>query len=219
MIMTKIARRTLVIVLFVCSVYAILRYHVFKGVEWTHFPLFIMNKIFAFSGFVLLLLSFALEPVYRRLGPLWFESRKYIGRSGFVLIIIHILMSFLLFRPAVYDKFFGAEGNLNAIGEWSMLAGVMGIAAYILIQNSYSKMEESSGFQAFIRSPFFGLTALLFSAFHVGILGFEGWMTPGDWPGGMPSISLVSTALYVLGMLWYAAGISRGSGRHPGTLQ
>lgn len=35
-------------------------------------------------------------------------------------IIIIVIMSFMLFRPEIYDKFFAADGALNAIGEWSM---------------------------------------------------------------------------------------------------
>ena len=109
--MTRTARRIIIILIVFAAIYAILRYHIFKGVEWSHFPLFITNKIFAFAGFILLVASIALEPVYRKQGAAWFVTRKFLGRTGMVLIIIHILVSFLLFRPEVYDKFFSADGN------------------------------------------------------------------------------------------------------------
>ena len=93
-----------------------------------------------------------------------------------VLIIIHIIISFLLFRPEVYDKFFAGDGTINAIGEWSMLLESLGIAALTL------------------------------SALHVTIMGFEGWLTPREWPGGMPSITLVSVSVFVIGIIVFLAG-------------
>jgi len=204
--MTRTARRIIIIVIFFTAVYAILRYHIFKGVEWSHFPLFIMNKILAFSGFIILVASLALEPVYRKQGAGWFATRKFLGRTGMVLIIIHILVSFLLFRPEVYDKFFAADGNLNALAEWSMLLGALGIAAYLIMHNTFSKPEEGNGFQKMVMSPAFGITALTLSALHVAIMGFEGWLTPREWPGGMPSITLVSVLVFVVGLIVFLTG-------------
>jgi hypothetical protein len=204
--MHRIAGRIILTVIIFASLYAILRYHIFKGVEWQHFPLFIMNKILAFSGFLLLVLSVGLEPVYGKKGPEWFTMRKFLGRSGLVMIVMHILMSFLLFRPEVYDKFFSADGTLNAVGEWSMLLGTLGIAAYIIMHNTFANPEDGNRFQQWVRSPFYGILALLLSALHVGILGFSGWLTPRDWHGGMPSISLLSVAFFLIAMIILLAG-------------
>jgi hypothetical protein len=131
--MTRTARRITIIVFLFAILYAMLRYHVFKGVEWSHFPLF----------------------------------------------IIYVIMSFLLFRPEIYDKFFAADGASNAIGEWSMLTGAL------------------------------GFTALTLSALHVAIMGFEGWLTPREWPGGMPSITMVSMVVFLTGIIVFLAGQSK----------
>lgn len=199
--MTRTTRRIILFVILFSAIYAILRYHIFKGVEWSHFPLFTMNKILSFSGFLLLVASLALEPVYRKQGEAWFTTRKFLGRTGFVLIIIHITMSFLLFRPEIYDKFFRDDGTINAIGEWSMLMGALGIAAYLIMHNTFSKPEEGNNFQKMVMSPAFGIMALTLSALHVGIMGFEGWLTPREWHGGMPSITLVSVTVFVAGII------------------
>jgi hypothetical protein len=204
--MNKTAGRIIIIVLLFASLYSILRYHIFKDVEWVHFPLFILNKILAFSGFVLLVLSLGLEPVYRRKGPEWFVIRKFLGRSGMMLIVVHIIMSFLLFRPEVYDKFFSSDGTLNAVGEWSMLLGTLGIAAYIIMHNSFTNFEEGNRFQDWVRSPFFGITALTLSAIHITIIGFSGWLTPAEWHGGMPSVSMLSAIFFIIGMILFLAG-------------
>jgi hypothetical protein len=205
----KTALRIILLVIVLCTVYTIVRYYIFKGVEWTHFPLFILNKILALSGFILLVLSLALDPYYRKRGPEWFEIRKYLGRTGFVLVIMHIIMSFLLFRPEVYDKFFAANGNLNSIGEWSMLLGTLGITAYIIIHNSFSHMDEVNRFHRFIRSSLFGITALSLSALHIAVLGFDGWLTPRDWYGGMPSNSLVAVSIFLIGFIIFFLGQSK----------
>lgn len=204
--MTKPAIRIILFVMVFAIVYAVLRYHIFKGVEWSHFPLFIMNKILSFSGFLLLVASLALEPIYRKQGARWFATRKYLGRTGMVLIIIHVIISFLLFRPEVYDKFFAADGTLNAIGEWSMLVGALGIAAYLIMHNTFSKPEEGNGFQQMVMSPAFGIAALTLSALHIAIMGFEGWLTPREWHGGLPSITMVSVAVFLAGIIFFLAG-------------
>jgi len=204
--MIRTTRQIIIFVILFSTIYAILRYHVFKGVEWSHFPLYIMNKILAFSGFILLVASLALEPVYRKHGAAWFTMRKFLGRTGMVLIIIHILVSFLLFRPEIYDKFFNTDGTLNGIGEWSMLMGALGISAYLIMHNTFSKPEEGNGFQKMVMSPAFGVTALTLSALHVAIMGFEGWLTPREWHGGMPSITLVSVSIFVIGLIVFLVG-------------
>ena len=38
-------------------VYSVLRYHIFKGVGWEHLPLFIVNKVMALTGVLLITLS------------------------------------------------------------------------------------------------------------------------------------------------------------------
>ncbi len=204
--MTRTTRRIIIFVILFSAIYAMLRYHIFKGVEWSHFPLFIMNKILSLSGFLLLVASLALEPVYRKQGATWLTTRKFLGRTGMVLIIIHIMISFLLFRPEIYDKFFRVDGSINAIGEWSMLMGALGIAAYLIMHNTFSKPEEGNNFQKMVMSPAFGITALTLSALHVAIMGFEGWLTPREWHGGMPSITLVAVTVFVAGLIVFLVG-------------
>lgn len=209
--MNKTAARIIIITILFASLYTILRYHIFKGVEWSHFPLYSMNKILSFSGFMLLLLSVGLEPFYRKRGHEWFTIRKFLGRTGMMLIVVHIIMSFLLFRPEVYDKFFSPDGTLNAMAEWSMLLGTLGIAAYLIMHNSFSNAEEGNRFQNRVRSPLFGILALLLSTLHVGVMGFSGWLTPGEWHGGMPSTTLISVAFFVIALVIFLAGQARKS--------
>jgi len=84
--------------------------------------------------------------------------------------------------------------------------GSLGIAAYLVMHNTFSKPEEGNGFQKLVMSPAFGIFALTLSALHVAIMGFEGWLTPREWQGGMPSITLVSVSVFVIGLIVFAVG-------------
>ena len=68
------------------------------------------------AAFVLLTMNFALGPL-NNLGASvsqgWLNARKAMGMTGFLLVMLHALMSFLLFSPAVYGKFFGDNGTLT----------------------------------------------------------------------------------------------------------
>ena len=102
-----------------CLVYAIVRYNVFKGVEWTHLPLYIVNKSAAFGGVVFIALAYVVgkwfggtpgsEPVRAK--------AKFFGLAGFGMISMHILMSMVLLSPANYEKFFAESGKLNLGGR------------------------------------------------------------------------------------------------------
>jgi hypothetical protein len=199
--MNRISSRIIITVLILSTLYAILRYHVFKDVAWSRFPLFIMNKAISFAGFILLVISFSAGSFFRKQAGSWHTAQKFLGRTGFVLIILHIVMSLLLFRPEVYDKFFTEEGILNGTGELSMMLGCMGMVALIMIQNSYQNYEKDNFIQKVSRSGGFYLAMLAFSVLHIGILGFEGWMTPREWPGGLPSVSFISAVFFLSALL------------------
>ena len=201
--MNRLSSRIIICVLILTAFYATLRYHVFKEVPWSHFPLFIMNKAISFSGFTLLIISISAGFLFRKKAGTWRAAQKFLGRTGYVLIILHVLMSLLLFRPEVYDKFFTVEGNLNAVGEWSMMLGCLGIIALIMIHNSYQNSEKDNYIQKISRSGGFMLFMLSVSALHIGILGYEGWLTPREWPGGLPSFTLISVLFFLIGSLLY----------------
>jgi len=201
--MNRISSRIIICVIILATLYASLRYHVFKETPLSHFPLFIMNKAISFAGFILLIVSISAQGIFKRQEVTWLVAQKFLGRTGFVLIILHVMMSLLLFRPEVYDKFFTNEGNLNSVGEWSMMLGCLGIIALIMINNSYQNSEKDNYIQKLSRSGGFFLFMLLVSALHVGIMGYEGWLTPGDWPGGLPSITLLSVLFFLLGSILF----------------
>ena len=107
--------------------YAVLRYHIVGPVPWKDFPFFILNKGLCLAAFILLTMNFALGPL-KNLGASvpqsWLGARKAMGMTGFLLVMLHALMSFLLFNPVVFGKFYEDDGTLTLLAGLSMLGGV-----------------------------------------------------------------------------------------------
>lgn len=183
--------------------YAVLRYHVAGPVPWKDFPFYILNKGFSLAAFVLLACNFGFGPL-RNLGvPVpesWLAARKALGMTGFLLVLIHALMSFLLFKPAVYGSFFEADGTLTLTAGLSMLAGVLAFVVLWAYNLSFQTfLREDRAFIAFITSRRFLLVAFLFGGAHLLFMGYAGWMKPAGWHGGLPPISLVAFLFFATG--------------------
>ena len=183
--------------------YAVVRYHIAGPVPWTDFPFFIFNKATSLAAFILLTMNFGFGPL-KNLGvgvpEGWLKARKVLGMTGFLLAVIHALMSFMLFSPAVYGQFFEADGTLTLAAGISMLAGVLAFVVLWAYNLSFqTHLREDQAFIGFITSRKFLLWAMLFGAAHVMFMGYEGWLNPGGWHGGIPPISLVAFTVFVLG--------------------
>ncbi len=185
--------------------YAVLRYHIAGPVPWKDFPLFILNKGLCLAAFILLTLNFTLGPL-KSLGvpvPIgWLNSRKTLGMTGFLLVLIHALISFLLFSPQVYKKFFVADGTLTLLSGLAMLFGVLGFVflwAYNLSFQTF--LRQDAAFIEFITSRKMMLFALTLGGLHLFFMGYQGWLEPAGWHGGLPPISLVAFTFFVMGYL------------------
>ena len=183
--------------------YAIVRYHIAGPVPWKDFPFFIMNKGISLSAFILLTCNFSLGPLSNlgvRVPEGWLNARKAMGMTGFLLVLIHALMSFLLFTPAVYGKFFESDGTLTLLAGLSMLGGILAFVVLWAYNLSFQTfLREDRAYIRFITSRKFMLFALLLGAAHVFFMGYEGWLAPSDWHGGLPPVSLVAFVVFSAG--------------------
>ena len=183
--------------------YAVLRYHVACPVPWKDFPMFILNKGLCLAGFILLTFNFTLGPLNSlgaRVSAGWLNARKALGMTGFLLILIHALMSFILFSPAIYSKFFAPNGTLTLLSGLAMLFGVLGFVflwGYNLSFQTF--LREDTKFIQFITSRKVLLFALVLGGLHLFFMGYEGWLKPAGWHGGLPPISLVAFAFFAVG--------------------
>jgi DMSO/TMAO reductase YedYZ heme-binding membrane subunit len=183
--------------------YAVVRYHVVGTVPWKDFPFFILNKGISLAAFILITCNFGFGPLNNlgvKVPASWLNARKALGMTGFLLVLIHALMSFMLFTPAVYGKFFAADGTLTLLAGLSMLGGILAFVVLWAYNLSFqTHLREDKSFIEFITSRKFLLWAMILGAVHLIFMGYQGWMTPSSWHGGIPPISMVAIAFFVVG--------------------
>ena len=183
--------------------YAVVRYHVAGPVPWKDFPFFILNKGISLSAFILLTLNFGLGPLNNlgiKVSEGWLNARKALGMTGFLLVLIHALMSFMLFSPSVYGKFFEADGTLTLLAGLSMLGGVLAFVVLWAYNLSFqTHLREDHAYIRFITSRNFLLGAMIFGGAHLVFMGYQGWLKPSGWHAGIPPVSLVAFAFFAVG--------------------
>ena len=199
------AGRIITFVILVSIGYAIVRYHIVGPVPWKDFPFFILNKGISLAAFILLTCNFGFGPLNNlgvRIPTGWLNARKALGMTGFLLVLIHALMSFMLFSPSAYGKFFETDGTLTLLGGLSMLGGVLAFVVLWGYNMSFQTyLREDKAFIQFITSRTFLLWAMLLGASHVFFMGYEGWLSPGGWHGGIPPVSLVAFTIFAIGYI------------------
>lgn len=180
--------------------YATVRYNVFKGVPWSDWPAYTANKALAVAGLLLLA-----QAGWRKLGRKpgrtaghRASTRVPMAWAG-ALILSHALVSFGLFTPAYFGKFF-ADGRLNVVGGLSLLAGAAAVGLLELGARSAAGWSR----RAWQRS-LAGLLAL--SVVHTAAPGLAGWFDPAGWPGYLPPLTLLA-CLPALAVLVRQAGLS-----------
>jgi len=167
-------------VVFTMSIgYATLRYNVIKGIPWTDWPLYVLNKAFAVSSIVLLLISVFRYRYRQKYSNA--EIVNFAGISGFM----HIIISLTLLNPTYYDKFF-LNGKLSIPVGISILLGA--VASALFVNKGFFKDLSKSPY-AKIRIP--AILAFIIGL-HTALQGYQGWVTPSAWPGYLPPITLIS---------------------------
>ncbi len=179
----------------VCLLYAIVRYNVFKGVEWIHLPLYIVNKSFAFGGLSFIAASYLSGKwikVYAGDEKRRRSLAKFLGLSGLYFIGMHVFASLAMLSPIYYEKFFLETGKLNLIGELTVLFGIVGVGFLMFpAVTTLPLMYEALGGVRWQRAQRMGYWTLLIAAGHTLVMGYGGWFDTSTWPGGLPPITLL----------------------------
>ena len=127
--------------------------------------------------------------------------------TGFLLVLIHALMSFMLFTPDVYGKFFEPDGSLTLLAGLSMLGGILAFVTLWAYNLSFqTHMREDKVFIGFITSRRFMLFAMLLTLVHLFFMGYQGWLNVSEWHGGLPPISLVAFVLFAAAYVFNLIG-------------
>ncbi len=185
--------------------YAILRYHIVGDVPWKDFPFFILNKGISLTAFILLTLNFSIGPLKNlgvKISEGWLNSRQIIGMTGFLLVLIHALMSFMIFKPEIFSKFFEENGSLTLYAGLSMLGGILAFVVLWIYNFAFkTTLKDNQKFIQFITSRNVLLIAMLFTLVHLFFMGYKGWLKPSGWNGGLPPISLVAFIFFAIGYI------------------
>jgi DMSO/TMAO reductase YedYZ heme-binding membrane subunit len=179
----------------VCLIYAIVRYNVFKGVEWVHLPLYVVNKSFAFGGLSFIAASYLSGKwikVYSGDEKRRRSLTKFLGLTGMYFIGLHVFASLAMLSPVYYEKFFLETGKLSLTGELTVLFGVLGVGFLLFpAVTTLPLMYEALGGVRWQRAQRMGYWTLAMAAGHTFTMGFVGWTDVSTWPGGLPPITLL----------------------------
>ena len=159
--------------------YAVIRYIVFGDVPVRQLPLYVANKGAAMSS--LLLLGMSLLARSR-------ENRKVFGKSGFLLLAAHTVISIAILTPAYFPKYFHADGTFVWRVEGGLAFGVAGIVVGVYLFFAAPNGNGSSSLRRGV-----GRFILIASAIHTALLGYPTWRAIESWPGYLPPITLLAT--------------------------
>lgn len=204
MIQKNHAGKIIAIVSVLSLAYAVLRYHILGNVPWKDFPFYILNKGFSLAGFILITFNFSIGPLNNlgvKVSEGWMNSRQALGMTGFLFVLIHALMSFMIFKPEIFARFFEENGSLTLYAGLSMLGGIISFVILWAYNLAFkTNLKNDKVFIEAITSRKFLLLAMLFSLLHLFFMGFKGWLNPSEW-GGLPPISLVAFTVFTIGYI------------------
>ncbi len=182
----------LILVLFsVMYTYAAIRYHIGKNVPWADW-LFILNKSIAWLAFSLVSLTLIKDQVLNK----YFKAgRKSLGIAGFLLALIHILITVVIFSSEYYPKFY--LGQMISFMGWIYI-GIGATSAVIYLMPFFASLKGLANESRIFRLGKYGVWI---NAFHPLLIGIEGWLTPQSWPLFMPPITLLSLVGLLIAMV------------------
>ncbi len=160
------------------TVYATVRYNVFKGVSWSDWPHYVGNKVLAIASLLLIVLA-----VLRLATPRGRPIRLLMAWAS-AMAVAHTVISLALLEPAYFEKFYAGERLTLSAGASLVLAAM----AFAILQWGKGRPGTSAPVGAV--AP---LSAIAFlSGVHAALPSIAGWFEPAGWPGHMPPITLIS---------------------------
>ncbi|MGF1636233.1 MAG: hypothetical protein ACFCUU_04105 [Cyclobacteriaceae bacterium] len=174
--------------------YAIVRYHVFKGIDWSLLPLYTLNKSISITALLLIAISYSISSTSTVV--LEVNERKVLqkklGMTGFYFAVVHVFLSLLLSDAKYYPNLFYGDSLLTTE---LVLVYSTGFASIIILTVLWLAGQSiHSTFMGIHWSKLrnWGYWALLLTALHVIIHGSNKWLSPSQWPGYMPPLTLIS---------------------------
>ncbi len=160
-------------------IYAIVRYVVYGPYTLAHDLLFIINKTFALSVVIgLLLLTLEKDN----------NVRKKLGKLSFYLTVGHAVLSLLLFK----SYFLLHLIRHPFLTFLSIFSGFLGLFwMYRLFMGIKKKKIRPL---SYLYENHF-MYIVIFSVLHVIFWGIYGWLSPGKWYGGLIPLTVLSAII------------------------
>ena len=109
------------------------------------------------------------------------------------------LVSLFVTRGGIVGLNFASLLIVAALMEPAEFGAFVFLWAYNLSFQTF--LREDQAFIRFITSRGCLLIALTLGGLHLLFMGYEGWLNPAGWHGGMPPVSLVAFAFFAAGYL------------------
>jgi len=173
------------IIFILTLIYSLLRYLVFGPNIPEDIPLYIMNKVCAFSSIFYLGASILSKKP---------STKANFGKLSFTGVLVHMILSVIVLDSAYFPDFYNSNGSFDLYSAFALLFAALGFALFLLLEikfKSADKTWNSSRILYFI---------LILSLAHVSFLGVYSWMDTEKWYGYLPPISMLSSLIlcYVL---------------------
>jgi hypothetical protein len=180
------------VVLSFCFFYAIVRYVVIGPVNSEEIPIFIFNKAVSWGAVTLLLLS-----IYATSKNFTNTAREY-GTYAYWNVVCHALLTLSILDEAHYAKLF-ENGKLGLFGQLSILSGVLVIVLFLYYHYHFS---NTNNFTTVVKRITKVKLILLITLSHLFFLGVKGWLTPEEWYGYLPPITLISFVIVLITLFY-----------------
>lgn len=186
------------------SVYTIVRYVVFKGVDAEFIPLYLFNKVLALASVVFIAISYLLGPLHA-FDPQMFETklslRRPFGLLGFACASIHSLISIILLTPYYYPALY-MGGHFTLYASLHLLFGILAMLVFAIVAiSSIPNVMQTTKAAEWRSIQRLGYLAYIFVLVHVYTVGVNSWKDYTVWPGGLVPISLIAFNIIVFGLL------------------
>ncbi|PVE25461.1 hypothetical protein DC522_06075 [Microvirga sp. KLBC 81] len=147
------------------------------------------------TGMVLIGICFLIGPLAHFSPSAWTKHlrlRKPYGLLGLFFVAFHTLWALVRLAPAHYPEFFGPNGALTPAAELSMLAGVASLMI-LAVQGitSLPSVEARMAIASWRAVQRLGYLALALALGHFLVIKWQGWVAIGQWPYGLPPLSLL----------------------------
>ena len=125
-----------------------------------------------------------------------------LANISFLLVMLHAIMSFMLFKPEIYTMFFEKNNTISLFGGLTIVSGIIALLKILINQLDikFKSLYNQKNNDTLFSLPKEVNISMLFIILHILFMRFNGWVTPAEWNGGLPPISLIAFLFITIGL-------------------